>query len=94
MNPGLLQSCSPPKSLSSGSRRGERSLQLIGELAARFGEIGATLARDQSHDNIVENGEHLGRVAHAQLRVIFAQGAIPPIVQAILDAPLPEHQPQ
>jgi hypothetical protein len=40
---------------------------LVGELATRFGEIGAALSRNQTHHDIVEDGEQLGRMAQAQL---------------------------
>jgi hypothetical protein len=67
---------------------------LVGELTPSLSQIGATLACDQAHDRIVEDGEHVWSVAHTQLRMIFAQGHIPSKVQAILDCPLPTHQRQ
>jgi hypothetical protein len=39
---------------------------------ASLSQIGTALSGDQTADGIVEDGEQMGRVAHAQLRVIFA----------------------
>ena len=64
----------------------------MSKLAARFGYIGLALPGDQTHDDSSEGAEHLRRVDHAQLRVIFTKGHVPPIMQAILDQPLTAHQ--
>ena len=43
-----------------------------GEFAASMSDIGLPLSSEQAKDRVVKDGEHLRRMTHTQLRMIFA----------------------
>jgi hypothetical protein len=60
--------------LSSESRQG--AIALISELPAGFRKIGSAAPDQQADDNIIENRQQVGSMAHAQLGMILAHGGI------------------
>ena len=73
------------KKLRSNSKSSQCLIQLIGELATSLSKIGAPMPSNQTYGHIIVANEQMASVAHSQLRVIFAQGRIASIVQAILN---------
>jgi hypothetical protein len=49
-------------------------------------------APQQPQDKIVEDGQGLRRLPRADMIPILAQRFIPPVMQSILDLPMPAHQ--
>src|SRR4051794_12403122 len=84
---GLLQSRSPLC-----HQRPEGFLKMIGEFAPGMSDIVFALSSEQSEHGVVEHGEHLRGMAHAQLRMIFAHGGITPIMQSVFDPPMSSAQ--
>ena len=68
MRAGLLQSRISPLS-HEGS---ECSVEMIGEFASGLSNIGGPEPRKQPKDGVVEDSEHLRRMTHAPLCMIFA----------------------
>ena len=86
--PGLLQSqvasLSYPKS--------KCSVEMIGEFASGFSNIGCPLSCKQPKNDIVEDGEHLGCMSHPELSMILVKRHIAAIMQSIFNAPMPSCQ--
>src|SRR5947208_16568833 len=84
-HPGLLQSqvasLSYPKS--------KCSVEMIGEFASGFSNIGCPLSCKQPKNDTVEDGEHLGCMSHPELSMILLKRHIAAIMQSIFNTPMP-----
>jgi len=58
---------------------------MIGEFASSMSDIACSLPSEQSQHGVVEYREHLGSMSHAQLRMIFAHGRVPSIMQSVFE---------
>src|SRR6266852_4954208 len=67
-------------------------IEMIGEIASGVSDIPFSLSSKESKNNIVEDGQHFWRVAHAQLGMILLHGHISPMMQPILNPPMPSGQ--
>jgi len=59
-----------------------------GEIASGVSSIRFSASRKESKNDVVEDGQHFWRVAHAQLGVILLHGHVSPLMQPILNSPL------
>src|SRR6266550_9314822 len=69
-------------------------IKMIGKFASSMSDIACSLPSEQSQHGVVEDREHLRSMSHAQLRMIFAHGRVPSIMQSIFDSPMPSTQRQ
>lgn len=66
----------------------QSTVKLRGKSALSLRQMGVTLTSKQTPGGVVEQSQHMGHVAHAQLGVIFPKGAITARVEAMLHLPL------
>src|SRR5437868_1595003 len=67
---------------------GKGFIKMIGEFASSMSDVACALPSEQSQHGVVEHREHLRSMSHAQLRMIFAHGSIPSIMQSVFDSPM------
>ena len=59
---------------------------MIGEIAPGVSYMRFSESRKETKNDVVENGQHFWRVAHAQLGVILLHGHVSPMMHAVLIA--------
>src|SRR5436305_1150987 len=58
---------------------------MVGEFAPSMSDIGFSESRKEPKDRVVEDSEHLRRMSHSYLSMIFLQGDIASMMQSIFN---------
>ena len=65
---------------------------MIGEIASGVSHIRFSESGKESKNDVVEDGQHFWRVAHAQLGVILLHRHVSPMMQPVLNSPMTSSQ--
>ena len=70
------------------AQHGEEGLGIPREISSRLGEIGGVSLSTECESGVPRGGEMLRAVACSNAALIFAEGHVANVVQAVLDAPV------